>query len=171
MRRLRICIPLISVALVLMMIAILACASEDGDASPTTAPTPTLTRTPTATAELISTPTTTPTATTSTPAPVECSWLGTWDTTFDSTAAQLSFVYQIEYKIGGFYDWRDGQIQGNISGNTVTGFWGVEPTYSSPNDAGEFIFTMSSDCQSFTGQWRTGTTGPWNDWSGTRAGP
>ncbi len=160
----------VAAELFLFLIAAVSCTSEDGGFSPAPVLTPTSTPVPTATpaSEPVSTPT--HTFTPPTPAPTQelCSWLHSWDTTLDSTSFKIHFTCQIGNKVVGTYDREDGQLSGTISGNTLTGTWREEPAYSSPNDSGEFVFTMAPDCTSFTGQRRYGTTGAWNAWSGTK---
>lgn len=52
-----------------------------------------------------------------------------------------------------------GGMTGSLSsdGKKVTGTWARFPTYSSPNDAGLFDFTISADGKSFTGFYSKGT--------------
>jgi len=56
----------------------------------------------------------------------------------------------------------------------LRGTWLEAPSYSPPDDGGDFEFTISSDCSSFTGNWRYGSTGDWekdhpnSGWTGDR---
>jgi|GEM_PF-2615910 len=71
----------------------------------------------------------------------------------------------------GTYAHDDGRIQGTVSGNKFTGTWTEVPTRSPPSDAGDAEFTLSDDCNSFSGKWRYGSSGGWSgDWTGTRTG-
>jgi hypothetical protein len=62
----------------------------------------------------------------------------------------------------GTYNYQDGKVTGTVTGNTATGTWSESPSFKPPLDAGDFTFTLSSDCKSFTGQWRYGSC----DWDG-----
>jgi len=74
-------------------------------------------------------------------------------------------------RVTGTYSWGMGDITGTASGNTLTGTWSEYPSYSPPEDAGDFVFTMAGDCMSYTGRWRLDSTGDWlyGGWDGTRA--
>ncbi|TRZ52456.1 hypothetical protein D4R99_02695, partial [bacterium] len=52
-----------------------------------------------------------------------------------------------------------GGIKGILSsdGTKIMGNWSKFPTYSSPNDAGKFEITISTDGKSFSGKWCNGT--------------
>ena len=55
------------------------------------------------------------------------------------------------------------QIQGTVSDNHLVASW------KSADATGTLDFTMATDCQSFSGNWRCGTAGEWTgDWTGTR---
>ena len=68
------------------------------------------------------------------------------------------------------YTYDDGRITGTVSGNTLTGTWSESPSYQPPDDAGDIVLTMAADGNSFTGNWRYGTsTGTWDGtWTATR---
>jgi hypothetical protein len=92
------------------------------------------------------------------------SWSGTWNT--DEGALELQ---QSGSTVTGTYTHDQGRIEGTVSGNKLVGTWSESPSYSPPNDAGDFEFTMSGDCKSFSGNWRYGSSGSWSgSWSGTR---
>ena len=80
-------------------------------------------------------------------------------------------------QVTGTYSWDDGKIVGyiskNLSGNILVGTWSEEPTYAPPYDAGDIEWTMAPDFNSFTGCWRYGSSGEWEDcmWQGTRIAP
>jgi hypothetical protein len=95
---------------------------------------------------------------------LECGWCGTWDTEWGPLELQQSGSSVI-----GTYTHDQGRIQGTVSGNKLIGTWSESPSYSPPDDAGDFEFTMSDDCGSFNGVWRYGSIGDWSgSWSGTR---
>jgi hypothetical protein len=97
-------------------------------------------------------------------AATDCGWNGTWNTEWGPLELQQSGD-----TVTGTYTHDQGRIQGTISGNILVGTWSESPSYSPPNDAGDFEFTMSDDCKSFGGSWRYGSTGSWaGSWSGTR---
>jgi len=101
-------------------------------------------------------------------------WAGTWDTSWGTM-----HLSQSAYEVTGTYTWDDGKIVGvayvsKFTGEkTLKGTWSEEPTYAPPYDAGDFEFTMSPDGNSFTGCWRYGSSGEWEDcmWNGTRISP
>ena len=96
--------------------------------------------------------------------PTGCKWTGTWDSTWGKM-----YLTQTGNIVTGNYEHDNGKINGTINGNNLIGTWAESPTYLPPNDAGDFILTMSSDCKSFTGKWRYGTSGDWKeDWYGTK---
>jgi hypothetical protein len=93
-----------------------------------------------------------------------CQWTGDWDTPYG--ALRLT---QNGTGVTGDYDWDQGRISGEAQGSVFRGAWNEAPSRQAPSDAGDLQFTMNANCQSFTGQWRYGTTGEWNfDWSGQR---
>ena len=114
----------------------------------TTTPAPVATATPTATA----------------PATVSnCSWTGTWSTTFNAM-----HLTQSGSTVTGTYEWDSGRITGTVSGNQFSGRWSEAPSYAEPSDAGRFVYTMSADCKSFTGTWGYGDASTGSSWNGTR---
>ena len=73
----------------------------------------------------------------------------------------------------GYYAHDDGKITGMISkdGSTMKGWWSEAPTYQPTSDAGDVIFKISPDGNSFTGTWWYGTqSGSGSPWNGTRIG-
>jgi hypothetical protein len=93
-----------------------------------------------------------------------CQWTGTWDTEFG-----LMRLSQSGETVSGDYDWDQGQISGTVSGNVLRGTWNEAPSRQPPTDAGEVALTMRADCQSFTGQWRYGSSEAWRTgWFGQR---
>jgi|GEM_PF-812073 len=96
-----------------------------------------------------------------------CDWTGTWNTVWGSLSSQMH-LQQTGNRVTGTYEWDNGKIEGLVSGNTLTGTWSEAPSYSPPGDAGDFEFTISPDCNSFTGRWRYGSAGGWGEWNGTR---
>lgn len=94
-------------------------------------------------------------------------WTGVWDTGQWGTME----LKQSGNTVTGIYSWDEGKIEGTVSGNTLYGTWSEEPSYSTPDDAGDFEFTLSSDSNSFTGHWRYGSNGDWEgDWNGEKTG-
>jgi hypothetical protein len=92
-----------------------------------------------------------------------CKWTGTWDTTYGAME-----LVQKGSNVTGTYESDGGKIKGSVAGKVFTGIWSEQPDYKAPDNAGDMKFTMASDCQSFTGQWRYGTEGDYSDWEGTR---
>ncbi len=92
-----------------------------------------------------------------------CDWTGTWKTSWGDV-----FLTQSGNTVTGTYVHDQGKITGSIFGDVLSGTWSEYPTYSAPNDAGDFEFTMTA-CDTFQGRWRYGSSGDWrNDWSGSR---
>jgi internalin A len=98
-----------------------------------------------------------------------CNWTGTWNTNWNTMV-----LVQTGGQVTGTYEYEGGRIVGVVSGNTLRGTWLEAPSYSPPDDGGDFEFTISSDCSSFTGNWRYGSTGDWEEahpnsgWTGDR---
>jgi hypothetical protein len=96
-------------------------------------------------------------------------WSGTWDSNWgDMTLTQSG------NQVTGDYTHDTGRIVATVSGNTLRGTWSEYPSYAPPDDAGEFVFTLAADSQSFSGDWRYGSSGSWQmgGWTGTKtSGP
>jgi hypothetical protein len=89
-----------------------------------------------------------------------CDWTAKWDMSSGASSGWL-VLQQSDNTVTG----SEGsmQIQGSVSGNHLAGNW------KTPGDAGTFDLKMATDCQSFTGNWRYGSSGEWaGDWTGTR---
>lgn len=99
----------------------------------------------------------------------DCSWSGTWTSSWGEMVLQQSAGGGVT----GTYTWDNGNIEGTVSGNVLSGTWTETPTRKGPNDAGAFVFTLSPDCNSFTGKWNYAAEGSeWKeDWTGTRVAP
>lgn len=91
-------------------------------------------------------------------------WTGTWSTNWGQMV-----LTQTGDTVTGNYTWDNGKITGKVVGNKLVGTWSEAPSYSPPNDAGDFEFTMSADGKSLSGVWRYGSSGGWSgDWTGTK---
>jgi len=97
--------------------------------------------------------------------PDQCSWAGIWDTSFGLLDLQeKNDVVEGVYTV----DW--GALRGKSEGDRLTGKWFDAPTRSEPSDSGDYEFTLSEDCQNFSGNWRYGTSEGWSgEWTGKRA--
>ncbi len=98
------------------------------------------------------------------PSSDQCAWAGIWDTSFG-----LLDLQEKGDAVEGVYttDW--GVVRGRAEGDRLTGKWFDAPTRSEPNDAGDFEFVLSEDCQNFSGNWRYGSAEGWSgEWTGTR---
>jgi len=106
---------------------------------------------------------------TPTPTPTPITPTGDWSGTWSSNWGQMT-LSQNGNQVTGSYTHDNGKISATVSGNTLLGTWSEAPSYTPPNDAGDMVFTMSADGQSFTGDWKYGSTGNWqkNGWQGTR---
>jgi HEAT repeat protein len=94
----------------------------------------------------------------------ECTWSGIWETSFG-----LMDLQEKDDVVEGVYttDW--GVLRGRGEGDRLTGKWFDAPTRSEPRDGGDFEFTLSGDCQNFSGNWSYGSTEGWSGvWTGTR---
>jgi hypothetical protein len=127
---------------------------------------PTPTPTPTPTPAPMPTPTPTPSPTPISPQPPACNFTGIWDTDFGDL--QLTQTGNV---LTGVYNYQEGKITGGVTGNTATGTWSESPSFQPPLDAGDFTFTLSSDCKLFTGQWRYGSCDWDGDINGKRVAP
>jgi inhibitor of cysteine peptidase len=91
-----------------------------------------------------------------------CDWAGTWSTNWEGMV-----LHQSGNEVSGTYTWEQGTIVGTVTGDKLKGTW----SQAGNNRAGDFEFTISDDCKSFTGPWRYGSEGGWvGDWTGTRVG-
>jgi hypothetical protein len=91
---------------------------------------------------------------------------GVWTGVWDSEQWGEMELKQSGDRVTGTYAWDDGKIEGTVSGTTLRGTWSESPSYSPPDDAGDFEFTLSADGKSFSGHWRYGSDGDWDgDWT------
>ena len=89
------------------------------------------------------------------------SFTGTWE----SEWGQLVLLQEGD-TVTGSYTHDNGKIKGNVHGNVLKGTWSEAPSYSAPQDAGDFEFVLTSDGKSWLGKWRYGSCGDWRtDWS------
>ena len=94
----------------------------------------------------------------------DCVFDGVWGTDWGDMA-----LTQAGNVVTGTYTHDSGKITGTVSGGVLKGKWSESPSYAEPSDAGDIEFTISSDCKSFTGKWRYGSTGDMSSgWAGTR---
>jgi hypothetical protein len=99
------------------------------------------------------------------PPPVNTSWDGAWKT--DWGDMQISSTGP---NASGTYSTGNGRLTGIINGNVFSGTWSKSPSYAAPNDAGSFLFTMSSDGLTFKGDWKYSVC-PWSaNWNGVLKG-
>jgi len=80
---------------------------------------------------------------------------GVYKTNFN----ELTFA-QIGSKVTGTYKYRNGRIEGSLSGHTLTGRW------FQSNGKGRFVFEFNADFSSFTGKWGSNNETPVNKWDG-----
>ncbi|MFH1234487.1 MAG: hypothetical protein V1493_02640 [Candidatus Diapherotrites archaeon] len=93
-----------------------------------------------------------------------CSFTGSWS----SNWGDMEFK-QDGSKVTATYTYDSGKIDAVISGNILIGKWSEAPSYAEPGDAGDVELELSTDCKSFTGNWRYGTGGAWSGgWTGTK---
>jgi hypothetical protein len=98
-------------------------------------------------------------------APAPINWSGYW---MCGEWGRL-ILTQTGSTVTGTYSYQGGKFTGYAAGNTLVGTWSEEPTYKEPDDAGDVQFNMSSDGNSFRGNWRYGHSGNWTGtWNGTR---
>ena len=95
-----------------------------------------------------------------------------WNTSFGGDSGNVVMYLHAGdgNNITGDYDWKQGKIQGTSSGPNLTGTWSQSPSYQPPSDAGDFQITLAMDGCSFSGQWRYGSSGDWQPWTGTLQG-
>ncbi len=90
-------------------------------------------------------------------APQGCSFTGKWSTNW----GEMDLV-QSGPSVTGNYTFDEGRINGTVSGGTMSGWWSEnasENAYQPPENAGDAIFNMSSDCNNLSGVWRYGSEG------------
>lgn len=100
-------------------------------------------------------------------------WNGTWSTTSgtlrlaktDATTVEGTYT-QNHSKKGIIH----GKIKGTISGNKLSCNWSEGPSFSAPRDAGQVVFTIAPNGNSFTGTWRYGYDMHYNNWSNNWSG-
>lgn len=95
----------------------------------------------------------------------DCVFAGEWETDF----GHMSFR-QHGSSVKGNYDWDSGRITAEQKGKVLIGVWAEAPSYEVDSmDGGDLRFTLSKDCNSFTGVWRYGRHGDWaGTWNGWR---
>ena len=71
-------------------------------------------------------------------------------------------------EVTGTYPHDQGKITATAQGNMLYGQWAESPTYTPPNDGGDFEFVMSEDGMSFIGHSRYGSNAAWRQWNGKR---
>ncbi|SFM22166.1 hypothetical protein [Methanolobus profundi] len=73
-------------------------------------------------------------------------------------------------KIYGEYTHDSGKLEGVMNGDVFIGTWSESPSYAGPSDAGDVELKLSSDGNSFEGNWRYGSdSSSWSGgWTGTR---
>ena len=103
-----------------------------------------------------------------------CDWTGMWDST-----AEVMELHQSGDTVTGTIRSGAGSMQGNVSGNKLTGTWShrISPSYGElytahgPVLTGVMEWTMSDDCKSFDGRSRYDWSSGWEGaWVGTRRG-
>jgi hypothetical protein len=65
-------------------------------------------------------------------------------------------------RVSGTYEYAGGQIEGIISGHTLTGTW------TQTSGKGKIVFDFNNDYSSFTGKWGYNNDTPSNEWNGTK---
>ncbi|WP_340820754.1 hypothetical protein [Methanolobus sp. WCC4] len=95
------------------------------------------------------------------------SFVGEWS----SNWGDMTF-WQSGDKIVGEYTHDSGRLEGVMNGDVFIGTWSESPSYSAPNDAGDVELKLSSDGNSFEGNWRYGSdSSSWSGgWTGSRIG-
>ena len=81
--------------------------------------------------------------------------LGTFTTDFNDMV-----LYRDGNKVTGTYAYRNGRIEGTLSGHTLTGRW------TQDNAKGRIIFVFNDDFSSFTGKWSYNDNEPNGKWNG-----
>ncbi len=89
-----------------------------------------------------------------------CDWTGTWNTIANGDSNVL-VLEQSGNSVAGTYT-GGGHIQGTVTYNELKGTY----TRWDGKTGGAIDFTMSDDCNSFTGQWQDGNH--WYPWVGRR---
>jgi hypothetical protein len=108
-----------------------------------------------------------------TPPPPVSNWTGDWDTYAGYNSTGKMLLFQDGTTVTGFYSKANGRITATVQGNTLVGTWSEYPYEEEPHMAGDFVFTMSADGKSFTGNVKFGYGDSFmedwlTDWRGTR---
>ncbi|MEZ5333914.1 MAG: hypothetical protein R2741_01030 [Methanolobus sp.] len=95
------------------------------------------------------------------------SFVGEWS----SNWGDMTF-WESNGKLYGEYTHDEGRLEGVVNGDVFIGTWSESPSYAEPNDAGDVEIKLSSDGNSFEGNWRYGSdSSSWSGgWTGTRIG-
>lgn len=87
--------------------------------------------------------------TSSNPIGKSCSWTGKWD---GGSGWGIIELQQSDNTVTGTYPYEEGQLRGVLSGNKLVGTW--SQTRGGKPISGDIEWTMSTDCNSFTGNWK-----------------
>ena len=140
------------------------------ETSTTTSSTTSSSMTSTTTTSIPETSTTTPTASTTVPpGHDDVSYVGGFESIWDTNWGVLTFTRN-GTALHGEYTYEEGKIDATLGadGRTMEGTWAEAPTYSPPADSGRVIFTLSPDGQYIDGQWWYGDGSYGGSWTGTR---
>lgn len=91
-------------------------------------------------------------------------WSGKWE---DTVYGEL-IITQNGSIVTGTYPHDSGKVTATAAGNMLYGTWAEAPSYTPPNDGGDFEFVMSEDGMSFIGHSRYGSNDVWRTWNGKR---
>lgn len=95
---------------------------------------------------------------------LDCQYTGSWTSNWGA----MTFT-QSGNSVTATYTHDSGKISATANGNILIGTWSEAPSYASPKDAGDVELELSTDCKTFTGHWRYGSSGSWSGgWSGTK---
>ncbi|HWQ65710.1 MAG TPA: hypothetical protein VN372_02450 [Methanospirillum sp.] len=94
---------------------------------------------------------------------IHVTWSGTWNTTFGTMVLAFEGT-----TLTGKYFQKGGVTSGIVAEDVYVGIWSENPTYSTPNDSGDFELILDNSGQSFSGWKRYGAAGNRIVWNGVR---
>jgi len=92
-------------------------------------------------------------------------WQGLWNTKWGVSSDINLDLKQVGSKVTGSYSWKNGTIEGAVTGSVVKGTW------TQSDGKGWFTLTLTPKGNRFTGEWGYATGRVEGYWNGTKPGP
>ncbi len=90
-------------------------------------------------------------------------WTGTWETNYGKVELR-----QANDAVTGAYVLKQGRINGQALDDKLVGQWAEAPSYTPPNDSGEFEIRMDQSGRSFKGKWWKCESANEHEWFGRK---